>query len=337
MPLLTIAIPTLNGEAFLRDTVEAILHGLNFGRDVEVLLMENGSSDNTAGICKEFADTNPNVVMRSNSETVSFDENVAGAIEAATGEYVWIMADDDVIIPGAIQRVYAELEANLPSLLLTNFRKVGRDLEPLEPKSLNSDRAGLGSQAVKVFETAEDALMGASFDIFGLLSAIVVRREDYLKFAYGTGIGLPEGFDFLYIIPRVMQLGRTVFIDEPLVLFRQYKKRWETRDDYSQSMTIFFVIIPTILNQLAVDGYEKTVVGSISRHHLANLSLQLITAAAAGMNYRDGFLRKLISVNFRNPIFWIQLPVFALPKKLLPKVALLYEGTLSNTLRRALS
>ena len=337
MPLLTIAIPTLNGESFLRDTVEAILHGLNFGRDVEVLLMENGSTDNTAGICKEFADNNPNVVIRSNSETVSFDDNVAGALEASTGEYVWIMADDDVITPGAIERVYAALEANVPSVLLTNFRKVGRNLEPLEPNALNSDRAGIGSDAVKVFETAEDALIGASFEIFGLLSAIVVRREHYLKFVNGTGIGLPEGFDFLYIIPRVMQLGPTVFIDEPLVLFRQYKKRWETRDDYSQSMDIFFLIIPRILNQLALDGYEKKVIRSIARHHLANLTLQLITASDLGMNYRGDFLRKLILVNFRNPVFLIQLPVFILPRKLLPKVEFIYTGKLSDRLRRALS
>lgn len=305
--------------------------------DVELLVMENSSADNTLQICQELTQYYSGLRIVSNPTTVPFDRNIANAVREANGEYVWIMADDDVPAPGALSQVYRSLETYRPATLLTNFRKVGPSLEELEedPKIDSSEGDGCAS-AISIFEVAEDALQGASFDIFGLLSAIVVRRSDFVQLSQDLNLGLPEGFDFLYLIPRIMQRGRTVFIDKKLVLFRQYKKRWETSNDYSQSMSIFFVIIPTILTRLAEAGYSKKTINSMKRHHLANLTQQLITAADSGMRYRGKFFRQLVKANYANPVFWLQVPIFLLPRRALKNLEFIYRGRLADFLRASL-
>lgn len=318
-------------------TLTAFFEQAEQSMDVELLVMENASTDNTLQICEELRQSFPGLRIVSNPTTLPFDMNVANAVREAKGEYVWIMADDDVPEPGALSLVYGALQSYRPATLLTNFRKVGPNLEELQedPQIYRAEAENFGS-TISVFEVAEEALRGASFDIFGLLSAIVVRRSDYVQLSQDLHLGLPEGFDFLYLIPRIMQRGSTVFIDEKLVLFRQYKKRWETSKDYSQSMNIFFVIIPTILTRLAKAGYSRETISSMQRHHLANLTQQLITAAESGMHYRGEFFQKLVKTNYANPVFWLQVPIFLLPRTSLKKLGFLYKGRLADFLRATL-
>ncbi len=337
MVFLTVAVPSLNGAQFIKQTLTSFFEQTEPSMDVELMVMENASTDNTLQICEELRQTFSALRIVSNRTTLPFDLNIANAVREAKGEYVWIMADDDVPVPGALSLVYRTLQSYRPATLLTNFRKVGPNLEEIEedPKIDRQDLANSAS-SISLFDVAEDALRGASFDIFGLLSAIVVRRSDYVQLSQNLHLGLPEGFDFLYLIPRLMQRGRTVFIDEKLVLFRQYKKRWETSKDYSQSMNIFFVIIPTILTRLAKAGYSRKTISSMKRHHLANLTQQLITAAESGMHYRGEFFHKLVQANYANPVFWLQVPIFLLPRTSLKKLGFLYKGRLADFLRATL-
>jgi glycosyltransferase involved in cell wall biosynthesis len=334
---LTVAIPSLNGAQFIKQTLTSFFQQIEPSMAVELLVMENASTDATLQVCEEMQQQHSELRIVSNLTTVPFDVNVANAVREANGEYVWIMADDDVPEPGALSLVYQSLQSHRPATLLSNFRKVGPNLEEFQSaEELTNPSSGNNVPKLTVFENAEEALIGASFDVFGLLSAIVVRRLDYVQLSNNLNLGLPEGFDFLYLVPRIMQRGSTVFIDEELVLFRQYKKRWETSKDYSQSMNIFFVIIPTILTRLAEAGYSKKTIRSLKRHHLANLTQQLITASESGMRYRGEFFRKLVQANTGNPVFWLQVPVFLLPRTTLKKLEFVYKGRLADFLRNSL-
>lgn len=333
MPLLTVAIPTLNGASYIRETLTSVISQLNDNLEVEIVIMENNSSDQTSEICREFEARYPFIRAVHARATVPFDQNVARAVHESSGTYVWLLADDDVLVPGALEKVLQSLKDLDPAVLLVNFEKVDEELRALDEDG-EGHKAGTAPSTIKVFDKAEEALAGASFEIFGLLSAIVVERGKFLEYSSKVDFGLPEGFDFLYIIPRLMQTGTTVFLNDRLVLFRQYKKRWETTPDYSQSMNIFFLVIPSILRKLAKDGFKTQFIAALQRRHLANLTFHLIIAARSGMRYRGSFLRKLSQVNSLNPAFWIQLPVFFLPKSLLKRLSFLYEGKVAAFLRK---
>ncbi len=75
-------------------------------RDIEIVLIDDGSTDDTLERLQTFARTRQNVVVRSipNSGWASRPRNVG--IKAARGEYLLFMDHDDVLFPGALEHAY---------------------------------------------------------------------------------------------------------------------------------------------------------------------------------------------------------------------------------------
>ena len=56
--ILSVAIPCYNSEAYMRKCIESLLPG---GEDVEMLVIDDGSKDNTADLADEYAREYPDV------------------------------------------------------------------------------------------------------------------------------------------------------------------------------------------------------------------------------------------------------------------------------------
>lgn len=337
--LLTIAIPSFNGERFIAETIKSSCTQAEAFKDIEVLVMNNASIDNTFQICKNAQSMFPGLKIFSNKETLPVDMNVVCAISNSSAKYVWVLADDDVLFDGAISKVREVLLAESPSVLLTNFVSVDDDLRPIgrnaetdidldildEIKELRPSIAENLSE-VQVFESESEALNKTGFALFGLLSAMVVHRDLYLRLSKETRNSIPNGFEFMYVVPRLFMFGRSAKINRPLVAFRQYKKRWETTSDYSQPLEIFFVIIPLILNRLIRVGFDRSTIKKISREHMASLLLHVSIARQKGFRMKWDLLKKLVYENKTNPVFLLQLPLLAMPTIALDAFVKLYKS-----------
>jgi len=113
--LLTIGIPTYNGGKYLRETVESVVARIKESNrnDIEILISENASTDQTRNIAKlcalEFA---PFVNVIYNSENIGFDRNIDQLFKNANGRYVEILGDDDFLEPGHFDKLLAHLEGS---------------------------------------------------------------------------------------------------------------------------------------------------------------------------------------------------------------------------------
>ena len=65
MKLLSIAIPCYNSSAYMRKCIESLLPG---GDDVEIIIVNDGSKDNTADIAEEYRQQFPGIVKVVNKE-----------------------------------------------------------------------------------------------------------------------------------------------------------------------------------------------------------------------------------------------------------------------------
>ena len=103
-PILSICIPTLNRGELLKVLLENLEGEASSYLDrIEIVVADNASSDNTADIVKQTP--LPIVYGRKNS-TVGFARNVLFATaELASGEFVWVLGDDDLVLPGGVTRV----------------------------------------------------------------------------------------------------------------------------------------------------------------------------------------------------------------------------------------
>ena len=100
--LLTIAIPSHNATHYLEEAIRSIIAEPEFGRDVDISISDNSPSEATTELYLNQYQSNPAIQHHRSLEYDSLDANVNRAVELATGTYVWIFGDDDLIFPGVL-------------------------------------------------------------------------------------------------------------------------------------------------------------------------------------------------------------------------------------------
>jgi len=92
-PRVTIGVPVFNAERFLAETIDSLLNQ-KFG-DFEIVLSDNGSTDRTAEICRDYAATDKRVAYRRHERNVGMVANFNQLAHSARGPYFrWAAADD---------------------------------------------------------------------------------------------------------------------------------------------------------------------------------------------------------------------------------------------------
>ena len=102
MKLLTVAIPCYNSQDYMEHAVETALVG---GEDVEILLVDDGSTDDTAKIADRLQEENPTIVRAIHQENGGHGSAVNTGLANATGLYYKVLDSDDWFDRGAFLRI----------------------------------------------------------------------------------------------------------------------------------------------------------------------------------------------------------------------------------------
>ena len=92
MKILSIAIPCYNSEAYMEKCIDSLLVG---GEDVEILVVNDGSSDRTAEIADAYAKKYPTIVKAIHQENGGHGEAVNAGIRNASGLYFKVVDCDE--------------------------------------------------------------------------------------------------------------------------------------------------------------------------------------------------------------------------------------------------
>lgn len=92
MKLLTVTIPCYNSAAYMAHAVESVLIG---GEDVEIIIVDDGSADETAAIADDYARRYPSVIRVIHQENGGHGEGVNTGIRNAAGIYFKVVDSDD--------------------------------------------------------------------------------------------------------------------------------------------------------------------------------------------------------------------------------------------------
>ena len=123
MKLLSIAVPCYNSEAYMRKCIESLLVG---GEDVEILVVDDGSTDRTAEIADEYEASYPNIVKAIHQVNGGHGAAVNTGLAHASGLYFKVVDSDDWVKESAYRQILQtlqELAGNNPVLdmLISNF------------------------------------------------------------------------------------------------------------------------------------------------------------------------------------------------------------------------
>lgn len=117
-PLFSVLIPTKNRARLLESAIRSVL-GQSF-RDLELIISDNNSSDDTCDVVNTFTDQRIKYVQ-TNAE-ISGPANWNHAYRQATGQYIMCIGDDDVLMPFCLETyARAARQWNDPEILYSNY------------------------------------------------------------------------------------------------------------------------------------------------------------------------------------------------------------------------
>lgn len=119
--ILTIAIPTYNRGFFLEQSLECITSQIKGLEDeIELLVSDNCSSDNTQQVVKKFIDAGAPIVYNRNNVNLGMDGNFVYCFKNAKAKYVWILGDDDYLVDGTIPKLLSIIKSGEYGLIHLN-------------------------------------------------------------------------------------------------------------------------------------------------------------------------------------------------------------------------
>ena len=104
MPKLSVLMPAYNVEKYIKECMDSVISQTL--SDIEIICIDDGSTDGTADILDEYAskDSRVTVVHKENS---GYGHSMNVALEKATGDYIGIVETDDFIEPNMFERLYS--------------------------------------------------------------------------------------------------------------------------------------------------------------------------------------------------------------------------------------
>ena len=102
---ISICIPTYNRADHLKNCLHSII--LNQSRpkiDFEVCVSDNYSTDETEEVVR-WAQTSIDIKYQKTPENIGMSGNFLNVVEMADGEFVWLLGDDDLLLPYALERL----------------------------------------------------------------------------------------------------------------------------------------------------------------------------------------------------------------------------------------
>jgi glycosyltransferase involved in cell wall biosynthesis len=239
-PVLSICIPTFNRGKLLNDLLGCLSKELKGkGDSVDIVICDNCSDDNTPEVVKSFQKT-LNLKYFRNERNIGIAANILKVPSLATGEYCWIIGDDDLLIPGSIGTVLEILnnDQNLNGIV------VGYTYEEINSKDfIKSGKTPVPFRAPIFSDTSiskkisrwEESFLNT--DIAALHTSIVsciFRRSLWIDCSYDAQswklepalTSLESTFPHTLIWARMFAGKPVYFISRPLVYFFVGEQDW---------------------------------------------------------------------------------------------------------------
>ncbi len=167
--ILSICIPTYNRAPLLRECLQSIIVSCaGYEQQVEIVISDNASTDDTAAVVKGFQDRNSNIHYHCNV-AIEGNANIVRVAQLGRGEYIWVFGDDDKVDKRAVPTVLERISRGC-NLIVLNFSCHSSDFSRQSRSSYYSVRLPLRFNN-------HDLLLKTFGTTLGLISAIVMHRS----------------------------------------------------------------------------------------------------------------------------------------------------------------
>lgn len=226
-PKISVIVPVYNVEQYLLRCINSIL--AQTFTDFELLLIDDGSTDNSGRICDEYAKKDNRIrVFHKENGGVSSARNVG--LANAQGGWLWFVDSDDYLEQNALDIVILHLKYNDAEIYEYSFKRGDRVIHILNKREKNI--------------VGNDAIMRFFLDTpkFHLWNKII--RKDVIKDTFFQS-NISIGEDFLFLLVIFNRINTYKYVDQVI---------YNYMDSRADSAT----------NALSMDRYFNEMVGIVN-------------------------------------------------------------------------
>lgn len=217
--MISIIVPVYNAENYIEDCINSILS--QSYRDWELLLIDNGSKDNSLELCQRMAGGEERICV--------FSQEVNGGVSAArnlgmakaTGEWITFIDADDWVQPDFLERLFEIQEKNQADMVVCSYRRsYPKDREAYRQTAVQEIAAGKEGRQKKDYpsmpekeygwrEYLENYLLAGNSHCWGVLyRKKLLQGIEFL-------LNLSIGEDLLFLIDAALKAEKITVTDYP--------------------------------------------------------------------------------------------------------------------------
>lgn len=205
--LVSVIIPVYNREAYVGECVQSIL--AQSYSDFEVILIDDGSTDNTVKICRELAQEEPRIkLLVAEHRGVSAARNVG--LDEAQGEYVFFIDSDDAIHPFLLETLVGGMREKNAGISGSRIANVP-EAYWYKVKERIDERSGSASVSYQNHKETLHAIFCTESPL-SEIGGVMFRRDLIGETRFKTDLYIGEDFYFIY--QNLIKGADSVFLDK---------------------------------------------------------------------------------------------------------------------------
>lgn len=198
---ISIIIPIYNASKYLKECLDSIINQTY--SNLEIILIDDGSNDNSYDICKEYAKKDKRIILKKkNNEGVSATRNLG--IEICTGKYILFIDSDDYCNENMIEKILYNFQNY--DLIIWGYNKIYKNKKVhyiLPNKKKNIEDMIINDESVGGY-------------LWNKLFKTSIIKENNIRF--DKDIHFCE--DLLFVLSYIKNINSVSYINEELYNYR---------------------------------------------------------------------------------------------------------------------
>ena len=303
--LISIIIPIYNTDQYLRQCLDSIIN--QSYKNFEVLLINDGSVDDSATICKEYVEKDSRIrYFEKENGGVSSARNLG--LKNAKGNYITFVDSDDWVEENYLEVLYNALKENKVDVAISTHKDFNMDDDLYYLPFYSEEQLhilDIGKVARDEFLELFPELSSVSHD-FSCVASKLFKADLVKNLLFDESVNYGEDLDFFFSM--YLKISSVFYVNKPTYIYRQHQQSASNNCLESHAISeirIYEKILKKIM-ELHIPNY----------HYIERFKMILYFRLGQFPNsqmlksYESSVLEKIDTVTYSQPLISIIVPIY---------------------------
>lgn len=310
---ISFCIPTLNRAKVLEASLRSIIRQAD--QRVEIVIVDGGSTDETLAVIEKLRASFPQIYVYGSESRSGVDRDILQSVAMAHGEFCWLFSDDDLLSPGALERVL-QLIQDIPVISGASLNYAAYDAT-MSYSIATVPAVGHNALRRSHLFCNRDECFSALGVHLGFISCQVIRRSLWAGLVMNNDL-TPHcnAWIIVYMIGKILERNPYWFyVNDVCVFYRSGNDSFFSRVGFYRRQQITHIAYADTIGSLfpSDSSTYRNVFNIVISDRMAR-SLAVFKCKGISISDQLKLLRMYLKLYRSYPLFWIKVvPIFFVP------------------------